>query len=328
MRIRVKHMNTLLKIENLRTSFFTDSGEIKAVNGVSFSLERGETLGIVGESGCGKTVTALSIMQLLNRNAKITEGSILYKGKELLNLSQNEMCQIRGKEIAMIFQEPMTALNPVFTIGEQIRETVRLHRKVGKKEATDEAVRLLAEVGIAEPRQRIADYPHQLSGGMRQRAMIAMSLASNPGLLIADEPTTALDVTIQAQILDLLSNLQKEKGLGLMLITHDLGVVAEYVDWVAIMYAGTIMEYARTADLFNEPLHPYTKALLDCLPKEETRGKRLGTLKGYVPVPGELANGCSFYERCQQSGSECNKMRPELVEIKQGHWVACVKCST
>ncbi|MCK9614649.1 MAG: ABC transporter ATP-binding protein [Candidatus Omnitrophica bacterium] len=315
----------LLKVENLHTSFFTDTGEVKAVRGVSLSLEEGKTLGLVGESGCGKTVTALSIMQLLPYNAKITAGSILYKAKDLLKLSHEELRKIRGGEISMIFQEPMTALNPVFTIGEQIRETIVLHRNFNNKQATDRVIELLGDVGIPEPYKRIKDYPHQLSGGMRQRVLIAMALASSPSLLIADEPTTALDVTVQAQILELISDLQNKKQIAMILITHDLGVVAEHVDFVAVMYAGIIVEYATTQNLFSEPLHPYTKALLSSIPKLEDKDVKLSTLQGSVPKFSQLPKGCIFYERCAERDSECKEMQPELIEVKNGHWVACVR---
>jgi len=316
--------NCLLEVKNLHTSFFTDAGEVKAVRGISFSLEQGKTLGLVGESGCGKTVTALSIMQLLPNQAKITPGgSILYKGKELLRLSQEELRKIRGREISMVFQEPMTALNPVFTIGEQIREAIELHGNLNKKEATNEVIKLLKDVGIPEPNKRIKDYPHQLSGGMRQRVLIAMALASSPSLLIADEPTTALDVTVQAQILELIGALQGLKKIAIILITHDLGVVAERVDFVAVMYAGVIVEYASTQNIFNEPLHPYTKALLGSIPKLEDKDAKLNTLKGSVPVLTELPAGCIFYERCKEKSANCKDITPELVEVKEGHWAAC-----
>ncbi|MFA5338156.1 MAG: ABC transporter ATP-binding protein [Candidatus Omnitrophota bacterium] len=314
----------LLKIENLHTSFFTDSGEVKAVRGVNLSLEQGKTLGLVGESGCGKTVTALSIMQLLPRNAKISpSGSILYKGKDLLKFSREQMRAIRGSEIAMIFQEPMTALNPVFTIGEQIREALELHSNLGKKQAINEVVRLLELVGISEAQKRIKDYPHQLSGGMRQRVLIAMALSSNPSLLIADEPTTALDVTVQAQILGLISDLQNKKQIAMILITHDLGVVAQRVDFVGVMYAGMIIEYAATQDLFREPLHPYTKALLDAIPKIESKDRKLNVLQGSVPLLTRLPKGCIFYERCVERNVNCKDVEPQLIEVKERHFVAC-----
>ncbi|MFA5272147.1 MAG: ABC transporter ATP-binding protein [Candidatus Omnitrophota bacterium] len=257
----------LLKIENLHTSFFTDCGQTKAVNGVSLSLEKGKTLGLVGESGSGKTVTALSIVRLLSPLAKILEGKIIYKGKDLLLLPEEEMRKVRGGEIAFIFQEPMSALNPVFTIGEQIIEAVKLHKKLKTNEATKEVISLLDKVGIHPGKERMKDYPHLLSGGMRQRVLIAMALACSPSLIIADEPTTALDVTIQAEILELIDKLKVENSLTMLLITHDLGIVAEHVDNVAIMRKGEIVEYAPVKDLFSNPKHPYTKMLLDSIPK-------------------------------------------------------------
>jgi len=315
--------NYLLEIKNLRTSFFTDSGEVKAVRGVSFSLEQGKTLGLVGESGCGKTATALSIMQLLPSRARITGGSVLYKGKDLLEFSPEELRRIRGREISMIFQEPATALNPVFTIGEQIIEGIALHCNLGRKEAFDRSLKLLADVGIPEPGRRIKDYPHQLSGGMRQRVLIAMALASTPSLLIADEPTTALDVTVQAQILELIGNLQDKTGISVILITHDLGVVANCVDFVAIMYAGVIVEYAAVQNIFNAPLHPYTKALLNSMPKLGDKSPRLYALEGSVPSLINTVKGCIFYERCREKNPRCGEILPELKEVKPGHWVAC-----
>ncbi|MDD4955410.1 MAG: ABC transporter ATP-binding protein [Candidatus Omnitrophica bacterium] len=313
----------LLEVNNLHTSFFTDAGEVKAVRGINLSLEKGKTLGLVGESGSGKTVTALSIMQLLPNLAKITDGSILYKGKDLLKLSQENLRKIRGKEISMIFQEPMTALNPVFTIGEQIREAIELNRNVSRKEATTQVMKLLESVGIPEPSKRINDYPHQLSGGMRQRVVIAMALSLSPEILIADEPTTALDVTVQAQILELLGSLQKENNIAIILITHDLGVVAERVDFVAVMYAGIIVEYASTQSLFAEPLHPYTQALLNSIPKIEGEDKKLNTLKGSVPQLAALPSGCIFYERCSKKSNNCKDAVPQLIEVKEGHLVSC-----
>ncbi len=259
----------ILKIENLHTSFFTDSGEVKAVQGISLSLEQGKTLGLVGESGSGKTVTALSIIRLLPPLARILEGSIIYKGKDLLSLSEKEMRSIRGREIAFIFQEPMSALNPVFTIGEQIIEAIKLHKNLDTSEAVRETINLLNKVGITPAEERMKDYPHLLSGGMRQRVLIAMALACSPSLLIADEPTTALDVTIQAEILELIDNLKKENSLTMLLITHDLGIVAEYVDNVAIMQKGKIVEFAPVKDLFANPKHLYTKMLLNSIPKVE-----------------------------------------------------------
>ncbi|MDP2922135.1 MAG: ABC transporter ATP-binding protein [Candidatus Omnitrophota bacterium] len=314
----------LLEVENLNTSFFTDAGEVRAVRGVSFNLEKGKTLGLVGESGCGKTVTALSIMRLLAANAKIIKGNILYKGKELTALSEEQMRQFRGSQIAMVFQEPMTALNPVFSIGEQIAEAIELHQGVSKKEAIGKVIEVLGQVGIPSPDKRMKDYPHQLSTGMRQRVLIAMAISCNPSILIADEPTTALDVTIQAQILELISSLQKKTGIAMILITHDLGIVAEVVDEVAVMYSGRIVERAQTTTLFEKPLHPYTVGLLDSIPVVENYEKKpLRAIKGSVPNLLHLPKGCSFSDRCPKAFSKCRESEPELIEVEKGHWVAC-----
>lgn len=315
----------LLKITNLRTSFFTDAGEVKAVRGVGFSLDKGKTIGLVGESGCGKSVTALSIMRLVSFPGKIVQGEIVYNGKNLLGLSEDEMRKIRGAEIAMVFQEPMTSLNPVLTIGNQISEAIILHQGLNKNEAMQKTIDVLRLVGIPSPEKRIKDYPHQMSGGMRQRAMIAMALSCNPGILIADEPTTALDVTIQAQILELIQGLQKKLDMAMILITHDLGVVAETVDYVAVMYAGKIVEYTDTKTLFAEPLHPYTIGLLDSLPTIERTGKVLKAIPGTVPGLINLPPGCSFYDRCPKRDLGCTEHEPELLEVKKGHWAACYK---
>src|SRR3989337_1461962 len=270
----------LLKVNNLYTSFFTDAGEVKAVRGVSFSLEKGKTIGLVGESGCGKSVTALSILRLIPFPGRIVEGKVIYNGKDLISLSEYEMQKIRGADIAMIFQEPMTSLNPVLTIGNQISEAISLHQNLNKRDVIDKTVEMLKLVGIPSPEKRIKDYPHQMSGGMRQRAMIAMALSCNPNILIADEPTTALDVTIQAQILELIQGLQKQLDMAMSLITHDPGVVAETVDDVAVMYAGKIVEYTDTKTLFAEPLHPYTVGLLNSLPTMEREAGGLKTIPG------------------------------------------------
>ncbi|MEK6598825.1 MAG: ABC transporter ATP-binding protein [Deltaproteobacteria bacterium] len=315
----------LLKITNLHTSFFTDAGEVKAVRGVSFSIDKGKTLGLVGESGCGKSVTALSIMRLVSFPGKIVQGEIIYNGKNLLGLSEDEMRKIRGAEIAMVFQEPMTSLNPVLTIGNQISEAITLHQSLHKNEVMEKTIDVLRLVGIPSPEKRIKDYPHQLSGGMRQRAMIAMALSCNPSLLIADEPTTALDVTIQAQILELIQGLQKQFDMAMILITHDLGVVAETVDNVAVMYAGKIVEYTDTKTLFAEPLHPYTIGLLNSLPTMEKTGGVLKTIPGTVPGLLNLPPGCSFYDRCPKRDAICTEHEPDLVEVKKGHFVACYK---
>ncbi|MDP2681713.1 MAG: ABC transporter ATP-binding protein [Deltaproteobacteria bacterium] len=317
--------NPLLKITDLHTSFFTDAGEIKAVRGVSFGLDKGQTIGLVGESGCGKSVTALSIMRLVSFPGRIVKGEVFYNDKDLLKCSEDDMRKIRGAEIAMVFQEPMTSLNPVLTIGNQISEAISLHQNLNKREVIDKTAEMLKLVGIPSPEKRIKDYPHQMSGGMRQRAMIAMALSCNPSLLIADEPTTALDVTIQAQILELIQGLQKQFDMAMILITHDLGVVAETVDNVAVMYAGKIVEYTDTKTLFAEPLHPYTIGLLDSLPTIERTDGVLKTIPGTVPGLINLPPGCSFYGRCPKGDSGCTEHEPELLEVKKGHWAACYK---
>ena len=316
----------LLKVANLSTSFFIDAGEVKAVRGLSFSIDEGQTLGLVGESGCGKSVTALSILGLVPYPGKIVEGEILYKEKDICKFSDKELQQLRGSEISLIFQEPLTALNPVFTIGEQIIEGLMLHQKLEKNKAIAKTIELLVEVGIADSEKRLKDYPHQLSGGMRQRVMIAMALSCNPSLLIADEPTTALDVTIQAQILELIARIQKEKNMAMILITHDLGIIANTVDNVAIMYSGKIVEYSTAQAVINEPLHPYTLGLLASVPSlEEDANGRLKTIPGLVPNLLNLPSGCAFCERCDKADSECRKHQPELIEVKSSHWVSCHK---
>ena len=328
----------LLQITNLHTSFFTDAGEVKAVRGVDFSLDKGKTIGLVGESGCGKSVTALSILRLIPFPGRIVEGEIIYsvrvsesqsvREKDILKLSEEEMRKIRGAEIAMIFQEPMTSLNPVLTIGNQISEAISLHQNLNKRDVIDKTVEMLKLVGIPSPENRIKDYPHQMSGGMRQRAMIAMALSCNPNILIADEPTTALDVTIQAQILELIQGLQKQLDMAMILITHDLGIVAETVDHVAVMYAGKIVEYTDTESIFREPMHPYTVGLLNSMPAMEGAGKgHLSTIPGAVPVLLNLPKGCTFYDRCPKADTSCTEHEPELVEVKKGHWAACYKVS-
>lgn len=316
----------LLEIKDLCTSFFTDAGEVQAVRGVSFSLDKGKTLGLVGESGCGKSVTALSVLGLVPYPGKIISGEVFYKGENVLRLSNDQMRKIRGKEISLIFQEPLTALNPVFTIGDQINEVIMLHQGLGKEEAKAKAIMMLTEVGIPSAGERINDYPYQLSGGMRQRAMIAMALSSNPSILIADEPTTALDVTIQAQILELIKKIQEEKNMAMILITHDLGIVAEAVDEVAIMYSGKIVEYAKADILLKEPLHPYTLGLLASVPCiEKGVRSRLKVIPGSVPNLLNLPSGCSFCPRCSRQDLECEKSEPELIQVKDGHWVSCHK---
>jgi oligopeptide/dipeptide ABC transporter ATP-binding protein len=317
-------MGELIRVKDLRTSFFTPEGEVRSVDGVSFEIGEGKTLGLVGESGCGKSVTSLSIMRLVpSPPGKIIGGEIFYRGRDLLKLGDREMRKIRGNEISMIFQEPMTSLNPVFTIGNQIGEAIRLHQGLGKRETRDKTIEMLRLVKIADPEQRVDDYPHQLSGGMRQRVMIAMALSCNPSLLIADEPTTALDVTIQAQILELMKELQEKLGMALLLITHDLGVVAEQADEVAIMYAGKLVERARTEAIFERPLHPYTVGLLRSLPGMAEKRKRLEAIPGVVPSPLELPGGCRFRDRCFKAAGICAEAEPLLVEKEKEHWVAC-----
>jgi oligopeptide/dipeptide ABC transporter ATP-binding protein len=318
-------MADLIEVKNLRTSFFTPEGEVRAVDGVSFEIREGKTLGLVGESGCGKSVTSLSIMRLISSPpGQIVGGEIFYRGRDLLKLNKEEMRKIRGNEISMIFQEPMTSLNPVFTVGNQIGEAIRLHQGLGKRETRAKTIEMLRLVKIADPESRVDAYPHQLSGGMRQRVMIAMALSCNPSLLIADEPTTALDVTIQAQILELMKELQQKIGMALLLITHDLGVVAERADEVAIMYGGKIVERGSTQAIFARPFHPYTVGLLNSLPG--TRGKkkkRLDAIPGVVPSPLDLPSGCRFRDRCPKAAGICAEAEPPLAELEPGHFVAC-----
>lgn len=320
-------MPPLLEIKALTTVFDTNRGRIKAVDGVSLSLQPGETLGIVGESGCGKTMLALSIMRLIPANGSIINGAVSFQGQDLLKLSAEEIRSRRGNEIAMIFQEPMTSLNPVLRIGEQIAEAIRLHQKLPAKEALALSIEQLREVGIPEPERRVQDYPHQLSGGMRQRVMIAMAMSCNPRLLLADEPTTALDVTIQAQILDLISDLKKKNNMAVILITHDLGIVAQTADKVAVMYAGKIVENSPVDAIFADPLHPYTMGLIASLPTccGEDRQKYLPTIPGSVPSLYNLPAGCRFQERCSWADSLCAEREPNLEEVNPGHFVACWK---
>jgi len=320
----------ILDIDNLQTHFFTAAGVVRAVDGVSYSVRSGETLGVVGESGCGKSVTALSVLRLVaNPPGRIVGGAIRFDGVNLLDLTEDEMEAIRGNEISMIFQEPMTSLNPLLTIGRQIGEAMVLHRGLSWHEAIGEATEMLRRVHIPEAERRVHAYPHQLSGGMRQRAMIAMALSCNPKLLIADEPTTALDVTIQAQILDLMRELQETTGAAIVLITHDMGVVAENADRVVVMYAGHKVEEASADDLFDLPLHPYTKGLLGSLPNLEVaahikaRRGRLNEIKGIVPSLADLPQGCSFAPRCRFATEECRAVSPPLEQRRPGHWVAC-----
>ncbi len=308
-------MAHLLEVRNLKTCFSTEDGRVNAVDGVSFTIDSGRTLGIVGESGCGKSVTSLSILRLIQKPGKIESGEVIFGGKDLLKISEEEMRRVRGNEIAVIFQEPMTSLNPVFTCGNQIEEVIRLHRKeLSRSEQKKLAIEMLHKVGIPVPEKRYSEFPHQLSGGMRQRVMIAMAISCNPKLLIADEPTTALDVTIQAQILDLMRNLQKDFGAGMILITHDLGVVAETCHDVAVMYAGKIVEYGTVEDIFYRPRHPYTKGLLESIPHFESGQhlERLKTIPGMVPSLLNLPPGCRFVDRCLHAQSPCHENSPEL----------------
>jgi oligopeptide/dipeptide ABC transporter ATP-binding protein len=316
----------LLELRNLTVAFDTARGQIRPVQDVSLSIYPGQTVAVVGESGCGKSVTALAILRLIPMPpGKILGGQVLLEGRDLVPLSEKQMRSVRGKDIAMIFQEPMTSLNPVFTIGEQIVEAVKLHQHVSTSAAYKIAEDSLYDVGIADPDKRVHEYPHRLSGGMRQRVMIAMALSCQPKLLIADEPTTALDVTIQAQILELLRKLQKERGMSIMLITHDLGVVAENADAVAVMYASKIVEYASAFDLFDFPQHPYTEGLFRAVPRIGDAGRRLTAISGMVPSPARFPSGCKFHPRCpRMNGDElCAKTEPALRQVQNKHWAAC-----
>jgi oligopeptide/dipeptide ABC transporter ATP-binding protein len=316
----------LLEVKNLRTSFFTDAGEVRAVDGVSFSVAPGELMGLVGESGSGKTASVLSIMRLLPESARIVGGEIIFDDKDLLKLSEPEMRHIRGAQIAMIFQEPMTSLNPVFTIGSQIGEAIRLHQHTSRAETRSRTIEALRMVGIADPERRIDDYPHQLSGGMRQRVMIAMALSCNPKVLIADEPTTALDVTIQAQILDLIRELQVRLGLAVILVTHDLGIVAEYADNVTILYSARVMEQAPSAELFRNPLNPYTCGLLESIPGiDGTAHRRLRAIPGTIPSALNPPSGCRFHPRCPRAIPDCSTIDPPLEAKAPNHYVACIR---
>ncbi len=321
-------MSHLLEVKNLQTHFLTRAGVVKSVDGVSFHLERGELLGLVGESGCGKSVTALSIMRLVAPPGRIVGGEVWFDEENLLKAAESRLREIRGDDIAMIFQDPMTSLNPVYTVGEQIAEALRLHRKLSRKAAREGAIEAMREVSIPDPGRRADDYPHQLSGGMRQRVMIAMALACDPKLLIADEPTTALDVTIQAQILELLDELRKTRELAVLLITHDLGVVAEVADRVAVMYTGRIVEESPVAELFARPKHPYTEGLLRSVPKLTAAGvgkaERLETIEGTVPKPTALPPGCHFAPRCPHRMPRCTEGEIPLYELAHDARVRCV----
>lgn len=315
---------TLLEIKDLCVEFKTMAGTVHAVDHLSYTLHRGEKLGIVGESGSGKSVSSLAMMQLIpNPPGKVTDGQILYNGKDLVKLSEREMQKIRGNEISMIFQEPMTSLNPIIRCGKQIAESLRLHRGMKKKEAMEEAIKMMQAVGIANPQARAYEYPHQMSGGMRQRVMIAMALACQPQILIADEPTTALDVTIQAQILDLIRDLNQEMNTSVVFITHDLGVVSELCDTVIVMYNGHIVEKAPTADIFREPLHPYTQGLLSAIPRITKERKPLSTIEGMVPNPVERIKGCRFWPRCPKACDRCRKEEPSVFSVGEDRQVRC-----
>ena len=312
----------LLEVRNLKTHFFTQDGVVKAVDGVTFSIDDGKTLGVVGESGCGKSVAAMSILGLVSRPGRIVEGEILLDGRDLVTLSEDDIRDVRGNDISMIFQEPMTSLNPVYTCGDQISETVSLHLGLGRRESMNRAVEMLQQVGIPDAKRRAGEYPHQLSGGMRQRVMIAMALSTTPAILIADEPTTALDVTIQAQILELMKELRTRNQMSIMLITHDLGVIAEMADDVVVMYAGKIVEQSDATTIFEQPHHPYTAGLLNSIPRLGERRKRLQVIRGVVPNPLNLPSGCLFKRRCPSAMPICDTA-PPFQEVAPGHLSRC-----
>ena len=321
-------MNKVLEVKNLKTHFNTDKGVVKAVDGVTFDLIEGKTLGVVGESGCGKSITAMSVMRLIDRNGGIVDGTIMYNGQDLAQIKMDDMRKIRGNDISIIFQEPMTSLNPVFRIGDQIVEAIKLHQDLSKEEAHDKAVSMLKLVGIPRAERVVYDYPHQLSGGMRQRAMIAMALACDPKILIADEPTTALDVTIQAQILALMNDLKVKTNTAIMLITHDLGVVAQMADDVIVMYSGKVVESAEVKELYCNPKHPYTQGLLDSIPDVKSEKKRLNSIEGVVPNPMQLPKGCYFAPRCKFAMDKCWEQEPGVYFIDkeingEDHKVKC-----
>ncbi len=319
----VSPAEALLEVKNLRTSFFTGDGIVPAVDNVSFSMRKGEALALVGESGCGKSVTAMSIMRLVAAPGKIIGGTVRFKGRDLTALSEKDMRHVRGRDMAMVFQEPMTSLNPVFKIGNQVAEAIRIHQKISKKDAWKRAGEMLQTVAIPDPIKRLEDYPHQLSGGMRQRVMIAMALSCNPDLLIADEPTTALDVTIQAQIMELIASLQVRLGLSVLLITHDLGVVAEFCDRVVVMYTGRVVEESPVRELFANPAHPYTRGLLRSLPSVAKEGSRLPTIEGMVPAMTALPSGCKFNPRCPEVMPICRGKEPARMIVGKGHDARC-----
>lgn len=320
--------DSLLEIRDLRTVFSSSEGTAVAVDGVSFDVRRGETLGMVGESGCGKSVTSLSILRLVpSPPGRIASGAVFFEGADLLKKTEHEMRKVRGNHISMIFQEPMTSLNPAFTVGDQIAEAIALHQNTPPRESMERAAQMLKLVGIPLPERRVKEYPHQLSGGMRQRVMIAMALSCNPQLLIADEPTTALDVTIQAQILDLMRRLKNELDMSILLITHDLGVIAEMAERVVVMYAGQIVEEAPVVPLFETPLHPYTSGLLASIPRLRAGRERLHVIEGIVPLITNLPPGCRFWPRCPMARMRCREEAPELEAAGEGRWVRCLQCT-
>jgi len=320
-----EELDALIEVRNLRTHFHTDEGVAKAVDGVNWSIPRGRTLGLVGESGCGKSVSALSILRLIQSPpGRIESGEILYRGEDILTMNESELREIRGNEISMIFQEPMSSLNPVFTIGNQIEEAITLHQDVSGNEARKRAIEMLRKVNIPDAESRVDAYPHQLSGGMKQRAMIAMALSCNPQLLIADEPTTALDVTIQAQLLELLKDLQEEFDMSILLITHDLGVVAELADYVAVMYAGKIQEFGDADTIFHDPKHPYTEGLFESRPQIRQHRKRLKVIHGSVPDATRFPSGCRFHPRCPEKMDHCPDVDPPMLEVEENHWARCL----
>ena len=322
-------MVTLLELQDLKTYFYSGQEVVKAVNGLSLKVERGETIGVVGESGSGKSVTAFSILRLVNHPGRIISGRVLFEGVDLMKISDREMRSIRGNRIAMIFQEPMTSLNPVLTIERQLSEAIEAHKNVGRDVARKRSIELLEKVGIPDPAKRMNDFPHLLSGGMRQRVMIALALSCNPDLIIADEPTTAVDVTLQAQLLDLMKNLTQESGTTLMIISHNLGLMARYADRVAIMYAGKIVEVGNVFDIFKKPRHPYTLGLLSSIPRlDQPRADTLNSIMGQPPDLARLPNGCSFKERCNYAVGRCGVDEPELMKVNNDHWSACWEISS